>query len=293
MTVSDPVVEDVVATISRSATEIRQGLIGRRGMADEENPSGETQAEADVWADDLLADRLSSIDGIGQYASEERQDPLSCGDDPETAGTYAVAVDPLDGSSNLRSNNVMGTIFGVYDAELPARGDTLVAAGYVLYGPITTMIVATDDTVTEYELTGGERTIIERDFELPVEPTVYGFGGRVPDWTSAFHEYAREIEDELKLRYGGAMIGDVNQVLTYGGLFGYPELTSRPDGKLRLQFEGNPIGYIVEQATGRSSNGEQSLLMVEPRDLHQRTPVYVGNAELIDRLETALEPSED
>ncbi|WP_254764262.1 class 1 fructose-bisphosphatase [Natrinema marinum] len=289
MTVSDPVVEEVVSTIGRSATEIRQGLIGRRGTVDEENPSGETQAEADVWADDLLADRLGEIDGVGEYASEERADVIDCGDDPAASDAYAVAVDPLDGSSNLKSNNAMGTIFGVYDDALPARGEALVAAGYVLYGPITTMMIATEETVAEYELSGGERTVVDDDVTLPDEPVVFGFGGRVPDWPDDFREYAREIEDELKLRYGGALIGDVNQVLTYGGTFGYPGLQSRPEGKLRLQFEGNPIGYVVERAGGRSSNGDRSLLSVQPDDLHDRTPVHVGNDELIDRLEAALE----
>jgi fructose-1,6-bisphosphatase I len=288
MTMSDPVVDDVVSTIGRSATEIRQGLIGRRGTVDAENPSGETQAEADVWADELLADRLAGIDGVGQYASEERAAVVDCGADPATTDAYAVAVDPLDGSSNLKSNNAMGTIVGVYDDAIPARGDTLVAAGYVLYGPITTMVIATDETVSEYELSGGERRLVERDLALPDDPVVYGFGGRVPDWPDDFREYAREIERELKLRYGGALIGDVNQVLTYGGTFGYPALESRPAGKLRLQFEGNPIGYVVERAGGRSSNGTRSLLEVEPDDLHDRTPVHVGNAEFIDRLEAAL-----
>ncbi|RKD97752.1 class 1 fructose-bisphosphatase [Halopiger aswanensis] len=291
MTVSDPVVEEIVATISRSATEIQQGLIGRRGAVDEEgreNPTGDTQLEADVWADDLLGDRLASLEGVGQYASEERPEAVDCGPDPATEDVYAVAVDPLDGSSNLESNNAMGTIFGIYDAPLPARGETLVAAGYVLYGPITTMVIATEETVAEYELTGGERRLVERDLELPDDPVVYGFGGRVPDWTDEFESYAREIEQELKLRYGGAMIGDVNQVLTYGGIFGYPGLESRPEGKLRLQFEGNPIGYIVERAGGRSSDGEQSLLAVDPEEIHQRAPVYVGNADLIERLEDAL-----
>lgn len=288
MTVSDPVVDDVVSTIGRSATEIRQGLIGRRGTVDAENPSGETQAVADVWADELLGDRLAGIDGVGQYASEERAAVVDCGTDPATTDAYAVAVDPLDGSSNLKSNNAMGTIFGVYDDAVPARGETLVAAGYVLYGPITTMVIATDETVSEYELSGGERRLVERDLTLPDDPVVYGFGGRVPDWPDDFREYAREIERELKLRYGGALIGDVNQVLTYGGTFGYPALESRPEGKLRLQFEGNPIGYVVEQAGGRSSNGDRSLLAVEPDDLHDRTPVHVGNDEFIDRLESAL-----
>ncbi|WP_440765678.1 class 1 fructose-bisphosphatase [Natronorubrum sp. DTA7] len=285
MSDTDPI-DNVVATIARSASEIRQGLIGRRGKADETNPSGEVQAEADVWADELLADRLSSIDGVAQYASEERSEIIDGGDE-----AYCVAVDPLDGSSNLKSNNTMGTVFGIYDEPLPAPGDALVAAGFVLYGPITTMAYARDGTVTKYELTGGGRTVVEEDVTISDDPLVYGFGGRVPDWPDDFREYAREIESDPsnKLRYGGAMIGDVNQVLTYGGIFAYPALEDSPRGKLRLQFEGNPIAYVVESAGGRSSDGSQSILEVEPTDLHDRVPLHVGNAEWIDRLETVLE----
>jgi fructose-1,6-bisphosphatase I len=282
---NDPVSE-AVAVVARSAPEIRGGLAGRRRKAEGRNPSGETQLAADVWADELLEERLTAIDEIGQFASEEREGVVECGD-----GDYAVTVDPLDGSSNLKPNNAMGTILGVYDADLPAKGTELVAAAYVLYGPITTMMVARDGEVTEYVIEEsddgeGERRAVREDVTLPDDPTVYGFGGRVPDWTDRFADYAAEIEDELKLRYGGAMIGDVNQVMTYGGVFAYPELQSRAEGKLRLQFEGYPIGYVVETAGGASSNGEGSLLDAEPDELHQRTPVYVGNEDLIERLET-------
>ena len=277
---TDEIVEAVLDAVAETAPEIRAGLPGRRTRADEENPSGEVVMEADVWADGLLVERIADIDGVGTYASEERQDTEDVG-----AG-YSVACDPLDGSSNLRSNNSMGTIVGIYDAPLPASGRDIVAAAYVLYGPITTMMVAVDGAVTESVIEDdGTRRVVDDDVRLPDEPTVYGFGGRVPDWTDAFADYAREIERELKLRYGGAMIGDVNQVMTYGGVFAYPELESAPAGKLRLQFEGNPIGYVVESAGGRSSDGERSLLDVEATDLHQRTPVYVGNAALIERRE--------
>ena len=129
---------------------------------------------------------------------------------------------------------------------------------------------------------------VEEDVELPDDPVVYGFGGRRPEWPDAFESYAEEVESELKLRYGGAMIADVNQVLTYGGIFAYPALTSAENGKLRLQFEGAPIAKIVETAGGASSNGAQSLLDVEPTELHQRVPVHVGNEEYIERLEAAL-----
>jgi fructose-1,6-bisphosphatase I len=285
---ADDAVSRVIEVVAQSAPEIRGGLAGRRTKTDAENASGETQLAADVWADELLAERLTAIEGVSQFASEEREAVIECGD-----GEYTVAIDPLDGSSNLKSNNSMGTILGVYEGDLPATGRDLVAAAYVLCGPITTMVVARDDEVTEYVLeTAGdeltERRAVREDVRVPEDPTVYGFGGRVPDWTDRFADYAGDIEDELKLRYGGAMIGDVNQVVTYGGVFAYPELRSRPEGKLRLQFEANPIAYIVESAGGASSNGEVSLLDAEADEIHQRTPVYVGNEGLIDRLEAGF-----
>lgn len=272
---------EILETVAAAAPEIRAGLPGRRTTTESENVSGDEQLAADVWADDLLCERLTALDSVGAYASEERESLVGSG------SGYHVAVDPLDGSSNLRSNNPMGTIVGVYDASLPAAGQELVAAAFVLFGPITTMVAAVDGEVTEYVLEDGERSAVG-PVEIPEDPTVYGFGGRVPDWTDAFKAHVREVETDLKLRYGGAMIADVSQVLTYGGIFGYPGLLSRPDGKLRLLFEGAPIGYIVESAGGASSDGEQSLLELEPSTLHERTPVFVGSQECIDRLESAL-----
>ena len=279
---TDPI-EEVVDVVAETAPEIQSGLAGRRVYESEENPSGERQLEADVYADELLAERLLDIDSVGSYASEERQDVL------ESEGRLHVACDPLDGSSNLRSNNAMGTLFGVYEEPLPAPGSALVAAGYVLFGPITTMMVAREGSVAEWVIDEDGRERIADDLRLPEEPTVYGFGGRVPEWTDAFAGYVDEVEEELKLRYGGAMIGDVNQVLTYGGVFGYPGLRDRPEGKLRLLFEGHPIGYIVESAGGASSNGERSLLSCDPDGLHERTPVFVGDESYVDRLEAALD----
>ncbi|ELZ12152.1 fructose-1,6-bisphosphatase [Halovivax asiaticus JCM 14624] len=284
-------IDAIVDVVADSAEDIRSGLVGRRGKSDRENPSGDVQAEADVYADDLLEARLSAIDGVAEYASEERADVVDCGEEATAADTVAVAVDPLDGSSNLEPNNTMGTVFAVYDEPLPAPGTSIVASGWVLYGPITTMAVARGGTVTKFELSGEEPTVVEEDVTIPDDPLVYGFGGRVPDWPDDFAEFARAVESDPshKLRYGGAMIGDVNQVLTYGGIFAYPALADNPRGKLRLQFEGNPIGHLIETAGGRSSDGSRSLLSVEPNELHDRVPLHVGTAVLIDRLEATLE----
>ncbi|GAB6878451.1 fructose-1,6-bisphosphatase [Halorubrum gandharaense] len=287
---ANPVVDAVFDAVANTAPAVREALPGRRVESGTENPSGETVMAADVYADELLAEAVSAVDGVGSYASEERRETVDAGEG------YAVAVDPLDGSSNLRSNNAMGTVVGVYDSPLPASGRDLVAAGYVLYGPITTMVVA-DATGVREEVVEGDsdgdggasRTVVDDDLSVPDEPTVYGFGGRVPDWTDDFLAYAREVESELKLRYGGAMVGDVNQVLTYGGVFAYPALVDAPAGKLRHQFEANPIAFIVERAGGASSTGDGSVLDAEASTLHQRAPLYVGNESLIDRLEDALD----
>lgn len=267
--------------VAEVAPAVREALPGRREYLDGHNPSGEAVLAADRRADELFEEALTSLGFVGAYASEERESVVAAGEG------VSVTCDPLDGSSNLESNNTMGTVIGVYDAPLPARGRELVAAGYVLYGPITTMVVAADGAVTEYLVTPEGRRPL-REPTLPDEPTVYGFGGRVPDWPDAFAAYAESVESELKLRYGGSMVGDVTQVLTYGGVFAYPALQSRPDGKLRLQFEANPVAYVIRAAGGASSDGSRSILDVPAERLHQRVPLHVGNQSLIDRLETHL-----
>ena len=297
-------VDRIVDTVAETAVEVSGGLAGRRSYTEGANPTGDEQLEADVWADSLLEERLLAIDSVGSYASEERPSVV----EGDGVGRHHVAVDPLDGSSNLKSNNPMGVIFAVYDAPLPAPGRHIVAAGWVMLGPLTTMVLATDGPVTEYVLepagadadadhltdgVGGEpvaRRPVSEDLTLPEEPTVYGVGGRVPDWPDDLAAFVETLEDDrLKLRYGGAMIADVNQVLIYGGLFAYPALADAPNGKLRLQFEGNPVAHVIEAAGGASSDGERSILDVEVEAVHQRVPVHVGNPELIDRLEDALD----
>ena len=289
---ADSVVEAVFDAVAATAPEIRAALPGRRVESGTDNPSGESVLAGDLYADELLGEAITAIDGVGSFVSEEREAAVDAGG-AVGDGAYAVAIDPLDGSSNLRSNNAMGTVVGVYDAPLPATGRDLVAAGYVLYGPITTMVVADESGVREEVVTsddgGVDRSTVEDDLRLPDDPLVYGFGGRVPDWPDDFTAYAREIEDELKLRYGGAMVGDVNQVLTYGGIFAYPALVDAPEGKLRLSFEANPIAYIIEAAGGAATDGEIDILDVEPEGVHDRVPLYVGNEELVERLQAALD----
>ncbi|MHC3380781.1 class 1 fructose-bisphosphatase [Haloarcula sp. H-GB5] len=276
-------VTEVIDTIAATTPDVRRAVADYRGQSNSVNPTGDDQLAADLRADELFEQRVLGIDGVASYASEERAAVKT------TDGRLHVAMDPLDGSSNLEPNSGMGTIFGIYSEQPPTVGTNLLAAGFVIYGPITSMVVARDGSVHEYILEDGDKRVVDDDVTVPEDPTVFGFGGGVDSWTDEFESYAEEIRHELKLRYGGAMVADINQVLTYGGIFSYPALESRPEGKLRVQFEGHPMAYILESAGGRSSDGYQSLLEIEPDGLHERTPLYLGNDDLIDRLEANID----
>ncbi|MFP4174870.1 MAG: class 1 fructose-bisphosphatase [Halobacteriales archaeon] len=281
MTAPSKAFENVVDEVIAAAPRVADGFADGRAYDGVENPSGQEVLAADIRANRLLKERITSLDGVGEFVSEEEEGVIDCG------SGVGVAVDPLDGSSNLVTNNIVGIIVGVYDASLPCAGTELVGAAYVVFGPLTTCVVADGETVVEYvveEKDGRGERVDARELSLP-EPTVYGLGGGRENWTDGFASFADEVERELKLRYGGSMVGDVNQVLHKGGVFAYPALRDRPEGKLRTVFEGAPMAYIVEAAGGASSDGERSLLEREPDGVHDRTPVYLGNASLIEQLE--------
>ena len=277
-------IKNIVREVKDTAHYVGDNVPNYAHVSTRTNPSGESQIGADIWSDSLFHDALSPLEGVGGYASEERESVTDCGEG------YTVAIDPLDGSSNLASNNSVGTIVGVYDAELPAPGRDLVASMMVLYGPYTTMTVAREDkdVVQQYLLRDGHS---ERwgTFEFPEAETVVGLAGIPTNRSDQFNEFASRLEGEMKLRYGGATVADLAQVLEYGGLFGYPATSDYPEGKLRVHFESAPLAHIVEAAGGGSSDGSRSILDVEPDSLHARTPTFLGNADLIERVEAALE----
>ena len=282
----DRVTEKVFQKVAEVAPHISSGLLHRREYVGEENPSDEEQLEADVWANEFLKEEITSIEGVGQYASEEEQRITECGEG------ISVTVDPLDGSSNIPTNNLVGTIIGIYDDELPCKGRNIISAFYIAYGPLTTVMRAEDGTVNEYvieEKSGDEVDVVKasEDIEIP-EAYIYGFGGN-KHWTEDFREFEKNISKNYKLRYGGAFVGDINQVIHHGGLFAYPYREDAPDGKLRLLFEANPVAYIVETAGGDSTDTEKSILDVEASGLHQRVPLFVGSSELVEKVEEELE----
>jgi len=281
----EEVIDEVIQEVAEAAPHISSGLKRRREYVGEENPSGERQMEADIWANELLQELLTSIDGVGEFASEENKEIIDCGEG------LSVAIDPLDGSSNIPTNNLVGTIVGIYDENLPCKGENLVAAFYIVYGPLTTLMLARDGEVNEYvvEETSGDQVelhLASEDLEI-TEANIYGFGGN-KHWTEDFREFEAEISDKYKLRYGGAFVGDINQTIHHGGLFSYPWRQDAPEGKYRLLFECNPVAFIVEIAGGASTNTEKSILEVEASELHQRAPFFAGDKEMVRRVEEEL-----
>lgn len=274
------VVEKIFQKTAEIAPHISSGLKHRREYAAEENPSGEEQLEADIWANEFFEEAFTSIEGVGEFASEEYEEVVKCGEG------VSVTIDPLDGSSNIPSNNLVGTIIGVYDEKLPCSGENIVASIVVVYGPLTTILRAEDGEVHEYVVEDKEDGSVDLHLSREQihldESKVYGFGGREDDWTEEFKEFAEKVKKNHKLRYGGSLVGDANQIIYHGGIFVYPELESNPKGKLRLMFEGNPMAHIFENAGGKSSNGFKSILKIQPSSLHQRTPLYIGNSKLVD-----------
>jgi fructose-1,6-bisphosphatase I len=282
---AEEVVDEVIQKVAEAAPHISSGLMHRREYVGEENPSDERMMEADVWANEFLQEKITSIDGVGEFASEEEEEVIDCG------SGLAVAVDPLDGSSNIPTNNLVGSIISIYDGKLPCSGQNLVAAFYVLYGPLTSLTVARDSRVDEYiieEGSGDEVDLHEASKDIQIEgKNVYGFGGNNA-WFEDFRDLESYFSDRYKLRYGGSLVGDFNQMLHHGGVFGYPAKEGYENGKYRLIFEGNPMAFIAETAGGASTDGGQSILEVEAEELHQRTPFFAGHTEMVEEIEERL-----
>lgn len=281
----EELVDEVIQKVAEAAPHISSGLMHRREYVGEENPSDERMMEADVWANEFLQEKITSIDGVGEFASEEEEDIIDCGKG------LSVAIDPLDGSSNIPTNNLVGSIISIYNEKLPCSGRNMVAAFYVLYGPLTSLTVARDSQVDEYiieESSGDEVELHDASKDIEIQgKNVYGFGGNKA-WFEEFRELEADFSEDYKLRYGGALVGDFNQMMHHGGVFGYPAKEGYENGKYRLIFEGNPMAFIAEAAGGSSTDGNQSILDIEADELHQRTPFFAGHTEMVEEIEERL-----
>lgn len=285
----DEGLKKIIMAVAGKTDEIFAELPHRRGLANSKNIYGEEQKALDVWSNDVLCEALKETGVVKAIISEELGEPWI----NEDGGKYTVSIDPLDGSSNIESNNVFGTIIGVHSQdEMLVEAGKLDAAFYNLYGPITTLVLASEKGVVEFvkhRKGSSDYHVGKEQVTLPDKGKLMGLGGIPYKWTEGVKKFVDYMTGQkLKVRYGGAFVGDINQILYYGGCFMYPELVDKPQGKLRLVIECGPMSYIVERSGGASSNGRQSILSIKPSEVDERTPVYVGNKDLIVKLEEIL-----
>lgn len=260
------------------------------GVENEPNKYGEAVAKLDRWANDTLVKHLLDTGFVRKIYSEELREPVLGGED----APFVITMDPLDGSSNITTNNAFGIILGVYRKDLPAKGRELVAACYKLYGPVNTFVYSTGKGVHEfvkhYDVEDNACFyLMHEDIKLPTTPQVFGIGGHPMNWSRKFRDFAKDLfkVHKMKPRYCGTFVADFSQLLHKGGFFSYPKMDEAPGGKLRLYYECQQLAFICEQAGGASWDGKRgSILDVEQKDIDARTPLYLGNKRLIEKLKT-------
>jgi len=259
-----------------------------RKLAGLENIYGEEQLALDRSSDKLIKHQLAFSGFVRQYASEEQDSIIQVGKGGEK---YIVTADPLDGSSLVDANLSIGTIIGIHSESILSGGDkSLVAAMYITYGPLITMIYSAGNGTFVLNREG-EYVLSEEDINLDEKGNIYSIGGLRKDWSQEHLNYIRFLEKGgYKLRYSGGFVPDINQILIKrGGVFTYPALKGSPDGKLRLIFELQPMAFLIEQAGGMATDGRRSILSIKPETLGQRCPIYIGSKYEVETARLFLE----
>lgn len=275
-------------------------MSGILGSAEQENVQGETQKKLDVISNDLLKDALKACSYVAGIASEEEDLPVPA----NAEGEFLVIFDPLDGSSNIDINVTVGTIFSILpsngqDASLEAtylqKGRDQLAAGYVLYGPSTLLVMTTGQGVDIFTLDPDTNEFYLTEAQSQITPTTKEFAINMSNqrfWAKPIQNYVADmlqgeegpLEKRYNMRWVAAMVAEVHRIINRGGIFMYPWDSREPNkpGKLRLMYEGNPMAMLVEQAGGLASNSEIHILDIQPELIHQRVPVILGSKQEVE-----------
>ncbi|MEO2083237.1 MAG: class 1 fructose-bisphosphatase [Desulfurobacteriaceae bacterium] len=269
---------EIAAAAKEIAGKVRKaGLLGILGSAGKVNVQGEEVQKLDELANEILLENLKNCGKACQITSEEIEDCLVVSE-----SGYTVAFDPLDGSSNIDVNISIGTIFSVHRDSVLKPGKEQLAAGYVIYGPSTMLVLSLGKGVSAFTLDpeSGNFLLSHPEVKLPEKGKIYSINeANREKWTE---EGLRRFIDFLKgekytLRYVGSMVADVHRTLFKGGIFIYPADRKNTSGKLRLLYEASPMAFLVEQAGGAASTGKERILDIVPEKLHQRVPVILGS----------------
>jgi fructose-1,6-bisphosphatase I len=283
----------IAAKIRRARIDDVLGGIGST------NVQGEKQQKLDVIANETLMRCLGNREGVAIVASEENEEPLIIQRQRQRGkeGSYVVLFDPLDGSSNLDTCGGVGTIFSILrhdsladsiEESVLQKGTRQLAAGYVLYGSSTVLVLTTGAGVSMFVLDPliGAFLRVADELRIPKSGKTYSVNeGNRPGFDAGYQRYLDWAQQNgYSSRYAGAMVADVHRLLIQGGVFLYPPTKKAPEGKLRLMYEASPMSFLVEQAGGKSFAGKQRILEIQPKALHQRTSVVLGSAEEVERV---------
>ncbi len=299
---------EVVARACKSISHaVNKGALGGvLGSAGSENVQGEVQKKLDIIANEVLIEANEWGGHLAAMASEE-MDSIYVVPNRYPKGEYLLLFDPLDGSSNIDVNVSIGTIFsvlkmpeddhGVDEADFLQPGRRQVAAGYCVYGPQTTLVLTVGDGVAMFTLDReqGSFVLTQENLRIPQDTQEFAINmSNMRHWDAPVRRYIDECLQgregprgkDFNMRWIASMVADVHRILTRGGVFMYPWDKREPDkpGKLRLMYEANPMGWIVEQAGGAAIDGRQRILDIEPKQLHQRVSVMLGSKNEIERL---------
>jgi len=286
----------------------RAGLSNVLGLTGATNVQGEAVKKLDEIANETLVAVLRSSGLVCAMASEEMETPLYLLEHGPR-GPYIVLFDPLDGSSNTDVNMPLGTIFSVLrydgdggtpsDSALLRKGTEQVAAGYLLYGSSTMLVVTSGQGVHGFTLDPGigEYLLSHEHIRIPAKGGMYAVNeGNAHKWPAGTRRYVESLKVSDKAmgrpytgRYSGCLAADVHRILLGGGIYLYPGETDKPEGKLRLLYEANPLAMVVEQAGGKAGTGTQRILDVEPTALHQRVPLLIGSADDVSQAESFMQ----
>ncbi len=287
---TDKDLTELILFFSEQAGHVRHGFFCTIPRTPSEeitrNQFGEEQMELDKYADGVFINGLKKSRLVRYIATEEQSQIIEVAN---PKNQFGVVIDPLDGSSLIDVNLCVGSIIGIYPGHVLEKGITMVAALYILYGPLTTLTFTTGKGVHEFVMNDeGEFVLRHKDLRIP-DGKIYAPGALRKDYLPHHARWIQALEDAgYKLRFSGCFVGDVHQILHKGGVFSYPGFKGKEKGKLRLLYEANPMGMIIYQAGGAISNGNDDILTVKPESIGQVTPIYVGGRKEIALIETLM-----
>ncbi|KAF3329077.1 fructose-1,6-bisphosphatase [Carex littledalei] len=315
----------VLSSISMACKQIaslvqRAGISNLTGVQGAVNVQGEDQKKLDVVSNEVFSNCLKSSGRTGIIASEEEDVPVAV--EESYSGNYIVVFDPLDGSSNIDAAVSTGSIFGIYSpndecladididdgstldsgtqkcvVSVCQPGSNLLAAGYCMYSSSVIFVLTVGKGVYAFTLDPmyGEFVLTTEKVQIPKAGKIYSFNeGNYQLWDDKLKQYMDSLKDPgpsgkpYSARYIGSLVGDFHRTLLYGGIYGYPRDKKSKNGKLRLLYECAPMSFIVEQAGGKGSDGHHRILDIQPQEIHQRVPLFIGSVEEVEKLEKFL-----